>query len=270
MNHPLILNIRRLCMALILVGVVLTGMVQSAAPARANDYAYYWSLTFDFDNEATGILYVAVGYDDNGSPMQPYLHESKTEVTCQRKGNASVSGGMLNLNGGYLYCDIDIQAALEQTFQECDALSPGCHMQIEDVEYYHNFRADATVLLSNGSEAPIFYHPDASYSITPGISTMQITANLRPHGVIPSSPVGAPPLNVWHQYRAFYACDPLCDMRYDVDAAVEIVPTPQERVPVFTPRTTIYIGHNPVLGLTAPAGTRIAHLFIDPPNHGND
>jgi hypothetical protein len=262
---------RRLMIAFILLAVVLVAALQPM-PGAAQDedgYAYYWSLDFDFNSSANGILYVEVGYNDNGAPLQPPIHAERTRVFCNRTGNASVSGGFLHLNGGYLSCEIDIEQALNNAFAACEAKVSGCSMQIEEEEYYAHFRADATVLSNNTGVAPIFYHEDASFTINPQTSMTQITAALAPHGLIPSTPqIGL--LGVSHMYSAFYSCGGACTMAYGVDGALEVVPTAHAMVPFSTPATTIYIGYDPVSGITAPVGTHIDSLFVDPPNHGND
>ncbi len=262
---------RRLTMAFILLAVVLVGVLHPMPTAAQDEegFAYYWSLTFDFNNGANGILSVEVGYDDNGALLQPPIHTQQTTVICRRTGNAGVSGGVLQLNGGYLSCDIDIEAALNNAFAACDAMVSGCSMQIAQEEPYAHFRAEATVASANTGVAPIFYHEDASFSINQQVSSTQITASLEPHGVIPSAQqVG--PFSVWHMYSAFYSCGVACSMDYDVDGAQQVVPTANEDVLFSTQPTTIYIGHDPVLGITAPVGTKIDSLFVDPPNYGND
>ena len=261
----------RIWMAAVLVGALLLGVFQPVTTAQAEGgFAYYWSLTFDFDGSADGKLYVAVGYNENGAPQEPVIHSQTFAVSCQRVGNAGVSGGMLKLNGGYLRCDLDLQDALQTAFAACDAIVPGCRLEIEKVESYANLRATAQVLSSSPGEAPIFYHQDVSYGINPQSSTTQITAWLSPHGLIPSTPVVSPSaLGVWHSYEAFYGCDGGCDMAYRVGTAQEVVATANAEIPIYTPSSAIYIGFNPATGLVAPAGTFVNSLFIDPPNHGN-
>ncbi len=259
-------------MAFILLAGLLLASLQPSTTAHANSgFAYYWSLTFDFADNATGRLYVAVGYNDNGDVQQPPIYAQTYAVRCTRKGNATVAGGMLQLNGGYLGCDLNIKGALEETVKVCNAIVPECKIEIADVEGYANFRAMANVMSASPGEAPIFYHKDASYAIYPQTSLTQIAGSLTPHGAIPSTPmVSSPALNVLKNYRADYLCDPTCEMYYSVGGSVEVVVTANADVQFFTPSTTIYIGHNPATGVTAPAGTSIDWLFVDPPNYGNN
>ena len=261
----------RIWMAAALVGVLLLGAFHPVATAQADEgFAYYWSLTFDFDGSLDGKLFVAVGHNENGAPQEPFIHSQTTAVSCQRVGNATVSGGVLKLNGGYLRCNLDLQDALRTAFAACDALVPGCMLEIEKVESYAHLRATASVLSSSPGETPIFSHPDASYGITPQSSTTQITAWLSPHGLISSTPVvSSPALGVWHSYEAFYSCEGGCDMEYKVGAVQEVVATPNAEIPIYTPATSVYVGFNPAAGLVAPVGTQIDSFFIDPPNHGN-
>jgi len=264
---------RRLWMAFILCAVLLLATFQPSTPAFSQDqeYAYYWSLTFDFEGSSKGSLYVAVGYNDDGDVQDPPIYTQTHTVPCTRTGNATVSGGALTLNGGYLSCELDIQGALQDAFTGCDAIVPGCHKDIEEIEPYANFRAMAKVMSANPGEAPVFYHDDASYAINPQSTSTQIVASISPHGVIPSTAVmSVPALNVWQSYTAEYLCDPSCEMYYGAAGAVEVVVTPDEDVMFHTPSTTVYVGYNPVTGVIAPAGTAIDKLFIDPPNYGND
>jgi hypothetical protein len=264
-------RLKRLWTAFLLIGALGLGAFQPVASAHAGTgYAYYWSLTFDFEHGADGVLSVVVGYDDNGAPQDPPLYTQNTPVPCRRNGNAAVAGGVLKLNGGYLSCELDIQTALKSAFAACDALVPGCAMNIEEIERYSHFRAAAKVLSTNPGAAPVFYHEDAAYTINPQTSATQITANLAPHGVIPSTPVfSSPALNVWQSYTAFYSCAAACTMQYGVAGALEVAPVASEKTPFSTPATMVYIGYDPLLNMAAPAGTQIDTLFIDPPNHGN-
>jgi hypothetical protein len=262
---------RRLWMAFILIAVIFLGTVQPLTTAHADPgYAYFWSLTFDFEESANGRLYVAVGHNDNGSVQNPPIYTETFNVPCSRVGNAGVTGGVLKLNGGYLACDLDLQRAVEAAFARCSAIEKGCHMNIEDVELYDNLHAEATVWSPIPGEAPLFYHPDASYSINPQSSTTQITAAISPHGTIPSAALPAfPILGTWQNYAASYACGGGCDIEYTTAGGMQIVNTANAKVSFYTPSTKIYIGHNPAIGTTAPAGTMIDFLLVDPANHGN-
>lgn len=261
---------RRLWMAVVLCVAVLFSAVQPTAPVHADPgYAYYWSLTFDYEHDFNGVLSIVTGYNDNGAPQEPPIFVQTTTIPCQRVGNASVSGGFLHLNGGYVRCDFDLQRALNSAFDLCNQKVAGCTMSIGEDEYYAHFRAAAQVLSTATGEAPIFYHEDASYRINPAISWSQFTANLAPHGVIPSATQPAA-LGAWTSYQAFYSCSGGCEMDYFVAGNTQSVPTVEKWVPFSTVPTTIYIGYDPVQNLAAPAGTQINMLFIDPPNHGNN
>ncbi|MBX3000138.1 MAG: hypothetical protein KF893_16570 [Caldilineaceae bacterium] len=264
-------QVRRLWMALMLITVIMLAVFPSTATAQEEGYAYYWSLTFDFANGANGQLYVAVGYDEDGDVQEPPIYAQTYSVPCTRVGNATVSGGTLKLNGGYLACDLDVQRAVNATFAASAAIVKGCHVHVEDVDLYAAFQAEAIVSSTVPGNAPIFHHGDASYTINPQSSSTQITASLSPHGVIPSAALPAfPILSTWHTYTALYACGALCQMEYSTAGGVQMVNTAPAKVEFYTPASTIYIGHNPTLPLTAPAGTEIDYLFVDPPNHGND
>lgn len=261
-----------LWMAAILVAALLLSAFVPAGVAQADTgFAYYWSLTFDFESNANGVLQVVVGYNEDGAPQEPALVVQSTSVPCRRVGNLTVSGGELKLNGGYLRCDLDVKNAVERAVALCKTRVPECSLSISDNEPYTHFRTTAQVLATNPGAAPLFYHPDAAYAVNVQSSSAQITGALTPHGVIPSTPaVVFPALGAMHSYEAFYSCEGGCDMDYFVGAAQETVVTVNAQVSFYTPATTVYIGYNPVTGLVAPAGTHIASLVVDPPNHGND
>lgn len=263
---------RHVWMAAVLVAALLLSAFIPAGVAQADaGFAYSWSLTFDFESSANGVLEVVVGYNDNGAPQQPPLVVQSSAVPCRRTGNATISGGELKLNGGFLSCDLDVRSAVQRAVAQCAERVADCKLEIADNETYAHFRATAEVLSSTPGTAPLFYHPDAAYAVAVQSSTAQITGSLTPHGTIPSTPVVAVPgLGVMRSYEAFFSCEGGCDMDYTVGAAQETVATAQSPVSFYTPNTKIFIGHNPATGQVAPAGTHIAHLVVDPPNHGND
>lgn len=263
---------RHAWMAAVLVAALMLSAFVPAGVAQADaGFAYSWSLHFDFESNANGVLVVVVGYNDNGAPQEPPLVVQSSVVPCRRVGNLTVTGGELKLNGGYLRCDLDVKSAVESAVAQCAERVPECKLEIADNETYAHFRATAEVLSSAPGTAPLFYHPDAAYAIAVQSSTAQIIGSLTPHGTIPSTPViTVPGLGVMRSYEAFYSCEGGCDMDYTVGAAQETVPTAANPVSFYTGATTVFIGHNPATGLVAPAGTHIASLVVDPPNHGND
>jgi len=264
--------VHRVGMAVCLIGaLVLTAFQPISAVHADTGFAYYWSLTFDFESSLNGTLHVVVGYNDEGAPQEPPIYAENSIVACQRVGNVTLSGGLLKLNGGYLRCELDVHSALERAFEVCDRKVAGCQMEIEKDELYAHFRAMTDVLSTNPGIAPIFYHPNASYAIDVQSSTAKITGSLSPHGVIPATPaIVFPALGVMQSYEAFYSCEGGCDVDYGVGAMQETVATANALIPFYTPTTTVYIGYNPITGLVAPVGTHIDSIVVDPPNHGND
>lgn len=246
------------------------------APATAEvasadaGYAYYWSLTFDYENNFNGRLHIDVGYNNNGSVQAPPLYGEDFNVTCQRVGNVSVGGGKATFNGGYLTCTLDVKTALERTFQTCNDKLPGCTMNIETVEKYRSFRMMANVTSPVNGSAPLFYHEDANYTISLAGSGAQIASTLTPLGLLLSSSQAAA-LNIPQFYASSYLCGPIagCDMNFTINSVTESLPQGNDSVAFSTTPSTIYIGYNPDTGAIIPAGTQIAHLFIDPPNLGN-
>lgn len=262
----------RLWMVVVLLGALVVGLFQPSSVAQANNsYAYYWSLTFDFEESANGNLYVAVGHNENGGVQEPPIYAQTVKVPCTRVGNASVSGGALLLNGGHLRCDLDVQRAVQAAFAACGLIVKGCHLNVPAEDVYASFRAEATVRSATPGNAPIFYHPDAAYTINPQSSSTQITAALTPHGVIPSTPLPAfPILGTWQDYTAIHSCGAACNMYYETAGGLQVVNTANAKVEFYTSASTIYIGYDPIINQAAPAGTEIGYLFVDPPNHGND
>jgi len=243
----------------------------NAAPVYAADYAYYWSLTFDYETNFDGVLHVAVGHAENGGVQNPPLYETDFPLACQRVGNVGLAGGSAIFNGGYLTCNIDLQRMVRAAIATCGQVAPGCALPVEDVERYHSFRMLANVASTTTGAAPLFYHEDANYTVTPALSTAQIAATLTPIGAVSSSALPAP-LGAVNSYESRYLCGVtgVCGMQFGVNGAVESLPQGSAWVDFSTPATTIYIGRNPAANTTMPAGTSLAYLFIDPPNLGNN
>jgi hypothetical protein len=260
------------CLLLITLSLLPFFVPMATAPAQAAPgYAYYWSLTFDYTNNFNGLLYVEVGYNQDGGVQNPPLHSASYPVSCQRVGNVGLAGGVAKFGGGYLACDLDLKRALEKTFSQCNDLFPGCTLAIEEVEKYGSFRMMANVLSPSTEVAPLFYHEDAAFTVMPELSTARIAAALTPVGMAESSSqpaaLGAP-----QSYEARYLCDAAvtCKMAFAISGAVESMAHGNALVEFSTPATRVYIGYNPDTGLTIPAGTQLAHLFVDPPNFGNN
>jgi hypothetical protein len=269
MDLLLTITLRRLVLATLVLCSLFAPATTEVAHADPG-YAYYWSLTFDYENNFNGVLHVDVGYAENGGVQNPALHGQDFSVTCQRVGNVSLAGGTATFNGGYLTCNLDVKQALEATFAKCAAGFPGCTMTIEDVEKYRSFRMLSQITSVAAGSAPIFYHEDATYAISLNGTTAQVAADLAPLGTVQSSAV-ATFLPVSQSYGSNYLCAPLggCTMGFAIGGSNEGLPQANDSVEFSTPSSTIYIGYNPATGITIPAGTQITHLFIDPPNLGN-
>lgn len=256
---------------LLLLAVSTLGVLTpTATPVVHADggYAYYWSLTFDFEQSLNGVLLVTVGHNEDGGVQEPPLYRETFNVNCRRVGNVVLVGGSARFNGGYLQCDLDVKSALVATFEVCNKLHPGCTMPIGDVERYRNFRMLAGAISPAVGSAPLFYHEDAAYTITPDTANTQVAATLTPVGALSSSPVVAL-LGTPQFYAAEYECDGGCEMFFTISGAMQSTPVGTQVVEFSTPSTTIYIGYNPSTGGTMPAGTDLMHLFVDPPNFGN-
>lgn len=233
-------------------------------------YAYYWSLTFDFENNFNGILHVDVGFNENGGVQQPALYGENFNVPCKRVGNVVLTGGSAKFNGGYLQCDLDIYSALTAAFAKCQQEHPGCTMTINAVEPYRNFRMLAGLISPVVGSAPLFYHEDAVFTVMPDTATTQVTSTLTPIGLLTSSSTAAP-LNTPQFYAAEYECDggAGCANYFTVTGALQSTTLPAQTVQFSTPATKVYIGYNRATGATIPAGTELLSLVVDPPNFGN-
>lgn len=259
------LTVGRLLLAVVLA--LFIGFSPTSTPtAQANaGYAYYWSVTFDFENNLNGALYVAVGHAANGTVQNPPVYSESFAVPCQRVGKVNLSGGTALFQGGYLACTLDVKSALQAAFVKCNDAVPGCTIPIDDVEKYRSFRLLAEVPATAGGSIPLFYHADAAYTVAPAVA--QVTAALTPLGNFQSVAMPAAPT-----YQARYQCGLAgpCAMEFAVGGNTQLVPLGSDAVQFFTPSSTIYIGYNPATVTTIPAGTQIAHLFVDPPNLGNN
>lgn len=269
---------RQLFNRLIPRGVLLfaVGLLAILAPVSTEvahadpGYAYYWSLTFDFENNFDGTLHIEVGVNENGGVQQPALYSENFNVPCKRVGQVALTGGSAKFSGGYLQCDLDLKSALTAAFAKCQQVHPGCTMTIHEVEPYRNFRMLAGVISNVVGSAPLFYHEDAVFTILPDTGTTQVASTLTPIGPLTSLPTAAP-LNTPQFYAAEYECDggAGCANYFTVTGAMQSTSLPVQTVQFSTPVTNVYIGYNRATGATIPAGTELLSLVVDPPNFGN-
>lgn len=232
-------------------------------------YAYYWSLTFDFENKFDGTLHIDVGVNENGGVQQPALYSENFNVPCKRVGNVTLTGGSAKFAGGYLQCDLDVKSALTAAVAKCQQGHPGCTLAINEVEPYRNFRMLAGVISTVVGSAPLFYHEDAVFTIMPDTTTTHVASTLTPVGPLTSSPTAAP-LNTPQFYAAEYECGGVgCANYFTVTGALQSTTFPAQMVEFSTPATKVYIGYNRATGATMPTGTELLSLFVDPPNFGN-
>ena len=201
-----IYTIRRHGLLLLLGLLAILAPVSTEVAHADPGYAYYWSLTFDFENNFDGILHVDVGFNENGGVQQPALYGENFNVPCKRVGNVTLTGGSAKFAGGYLQCDLDVKSALTAAFAKCQQEHPGCTLAINEVESYRNFRMLAGVISTVVGSAPLFYHEDAVFTIMPDTATTQVASTLTPIGPLTSSPTAAP-LNTPQFYAAEYECD---------------------------------------------------------------
>lgn len=261
--------LRRHALLLVLSLLAILAPVSTEVAHAAPGYAYYWSLTFDFENKFDGTLHIDVGVNENGGVQQPALYSENFNVPCKRVGNVTLTGGSAKFGGGYLQCDLDVKSALTAVFAKCQQVHSDCALAINEVEPYRNFRMLAGVISTVTGSAPLFYHEDAAFTVLPDTSTTQVASTLTPIGPLTSSPTAAP-LNTPQFYAAEYECGGVsCTNYFTVTGALQSTSLPAQMVQFSTPATKVYIGYNRATGATMPTGTELLSLFVDPPNFGN-
>lgn len=261
--------VRRHVLLLVLGLLAILAPVSTEVAHADPGYAYYWNLTFDFENKFDGTLHIDVGVNENGGVQQPALYSENFNVPCKRVGNVALTGGSAKFNGGYLQCDLDVKSALTAAVAKCQQVHPGCAMPINEVEPYRNFRMLAGVISPVVGSAPLFYHEDAIFTVLPDISTTQVASTLTPIGPLTSAAAAAP-LNTLQFYAAEYECGGvICTNYVTVTGALQSTSLPAQTVQFSTPATKVYIGYNRATGAIMPAGTELLSLVVDPPNFGN-
>lgn len=259
---------------LLVVAVLLIGTLLPAQPALAQDdtgFASYWSLTFDFDSNFNGNLYIEIGYDDgSGQIDQPALVTQTFEVGCHRIGAVGLAGGAAVFQGGYVECNLDIQRAMAATVALCREVDGDCDIALDDKHVYPYMHMEADVYSTVTGFTPLFYHRDARYHVEPQTHASKISATLSNAGTIESSSVlVGSAVGSWLHYEANYECNP-CAMHFTVDGTNEIKNVgPDQQTIFYTPESTIYIGYDAKSGTAAPNNTGIGYLKIDPPNMGS-
>lgn len=253
------------CLLLLLFGMVFP---TTARPVRAegSGYAYHWLLKFDFATGMTGELFVEVGHNDNGAVQMPALHSRSFPVTCQRVGAVNVFDGVAKFNGGYLECRMDLKAALQETFAECDQQYPGCTMTINDNEYYRSIKTKVDLASPPGVTAPIFTHPSATYAVTLATAQGQMQSTLSGIGSVQSGLLPLTPATL-QPYLARWGCVATgdCGMHFAVGGAPVYIDTVDTPASFATPLTVFYIGRDQAGGVIA-AGSIMDNLIIDPGN----
>lgn len=258
----------------LVVAVMLVGTLLPAQPALAQDetgFASYWSLTFDFDSNFNGNLYIEIGYDDGtGQVEQPALVTQTYTVGCRQMGAVGLAGGAAVFQGGYLECNLDIQRAMATTVALCQDVDGDCDIALDDEHVYPYMHMEADVYSTVTGFTPLFYHRDARYHVEPATHTSKVSATLTNAGTVESSAILVPSgVSSWIHYEANYECNP-CDMYFNVNGTNEIKNVgADQQVSFYTPESTIYVGYDAKSGTAAPNATGIGYLKIDPPNMGS-
>lgn len=242
---------------IVLVLVMLSLLVVPAHAETPDDRGYWWSLTFDFENDFNGVLTLQVGPWKNGT-LVSVDETSSTRVVCQRIGPVHLVGGEAHFTGGHLRCELDLAAILKAKH----GIDAGT------TDHYPGMVMRTRLATSTFIDAPIFTHADAVYRIDFS-QTNQVT--LRQHLATLAGPVNATAIipgaigTAKQTYTMLYSCDlagPPCAADMAAGPQVANLPLVGDHIRFRTGPTSILVGGD---GLTTFQGA-IESLLIDPGN----
>lgn len=259
------------CVQTLLIFSVVFALVQSVdvSTALANDFAYHWTLNWNYDSTFDGTITIVVGKDDgSGGVVQPAILTQSFAVPCQRVGAVQLSGGHVQFNGGYLQCNFELERMLNVAFHACDQIEPGCQMPIGTTEPYTMVEVGTAILSPVTGVVPIFAHNSTAWSVEIGTSTHTLHTTFAPIGTTSSADwTTAPPINAAYQHKARYSCSVAmdCGIEYSVAGNLQYVDTADAPVAFQTAPTTIYLGRD-LAGTVVAAGTMLDDTYVDPGN----
>ena len=259
----------RIALFVFAVLAILGVTLAPAQPAEAAlGFGYRFSMEWNFDSGIDGVLEVEAGKGEVGN-LTEVLARNRYPIKCRRIGPVALAGGNVELNGGYLSCDLHVARAINHTMAACRAIEPDCEYNLSPVERYRGLTMYAKVPATVPGKAPIFHHPDASFTLNAGTGTATMENEINPvPGTISSDVFGLGNPLIGAQY--FCVAGLACDMQYYAAGGPLSVAGPfANAFQMSTGKTTFYIGHNPSTGAAAPAGTQYDHIFIDPSASGD-
>lgn len=236
--------------------VILALLGMPAAPARAQDevYGYLWSLEFRFEHNYDGILTIEVGPWEHGDLVS--VDQTSTEIVhCKPVGAVYLENGDAVFKGGHLNCLLDLASVVQRNHG----------LQIDDVDVYGSILMRGRMITHQQNVAPIFSHPDATYSIdftqTSAVTLGQTLWN-------ESDPIQATFPNVvgaaWQTYTLSYECSlyGTCGAQFYAGGQKQLVPSNGERARFHTGPNEFLIGSDGVSHFNG----RMSSLLIDPGN----
>jgi hypothetical protein len=253
----------RMFLRFLLAPALILGMVfpmARPAPVHAEvQYGYLWKLFFDFEHNFHGVLTIEVGPWENGN-LVSVSETSTTRIACNPVGDVILDGGDAVFKGtGYVRCAMDLGEIVWKNHG----------LQIDEIDTYGSMVMRAKVNGAVAGSAPLFTHPDATYSLDfSQTQAATLTQDLW-NGIGPMSAAFAGvTINAWHTHTYQYSCVPNggpCDATFRVGPQIQNQPTAGTPVQFSTGPTAFEIGRD---GATYFSG-RIAALLVDPGNFGH-
>ncbi|HRW08268.1 MAG TPA: hypothetical protein P5121_24360 [Caldilineaceae bacterium] len=256
---------------ILIIGIVFSFLPNVTTPSAqaTSGYAYKWTLHFDFESSFDGELRMEAGRNNgSGGVVQPPIYRERFVVPCGANGAVNLAGGVAQLNGGYLKCSLDLQAAIEAVEAGCNALDPHCTIPVDNVEKYMSVKLGADLNTPAMTTIPILAHDNLAFSVDVASATHAVLATVDPVGEIVSNPWPAiPPTNTFHSHTAAYACTALmdCGIHYTVAGTADYVDTADTLAEIAIAETSFFIGRD-LTGAVIAAGSQLDNIFIDPGN----
>lgn len=240
-------------LAFVLVFAGLLALPQRPAQAYS-EWGYLWSLSFDFEQDFTGVLKIEVGPWVNGD-LAKTVESSVEKVTCTRVGNVGLNGGDAVFNGGHLQCTLDLAGILYRNHG----------LVLNPIDRYGSIFVETTLQASKPNLAPIISHPDADYRIdftnSVGVTLFQELENNAgvQSGHFPSV-TGVGKVKYGFKYGCIWMGP--CNGSFSADGQQDVTPFGGDYVEFRTSPVTFFIGGDGVNKF----GGRMSDLLIDPGN----
>jgi hypothetical protein len=224
-------------------------------PVQAySDWGYLWSLSFDFEQDFTGLLTIKVGPWKDGD-LAEVVETSVEKITCKRIGNVGLNGGDAVFNGGHLACTLDLAGIVYKNHG----------LVVDPIDRYGSIFVYTTLQATKPNVAPIVSHPDANYQIDftqpAGVTLLQqLDNNAGLQSASFPNVIGAAKVN----YAMSYGCIWMgpCNGTFKADGQQVVTPFGGDYVNFRTTPVTFHIGGDGVSSF----GGRMSSLLIDPGN----